>query len=314
MDIPTSSSQHNVAQKVIGFGEALLDIIVHRDGNSVALPGGSVLNSMVSLARSGVPVALISELGNDGPGKIIRFFLQKEGISTEFIQPIYNGQTALAFAALDDNRNASYTFYKQYPQVRCFERMPILNASQVLLFGSFYAIQAPLQATLHQILSIAIEAGSLLFYDPNIRSHSIHSNSEAMQIVKNHCSRAHIIRGSDEDFLHLFGTDDICELFELIQPSVCKLMVVSRAHKGVSAFNGVREFVFDVPKVDVVTTVGAGDAMNAGMINYWIKNSFELSDSRLSTPFQSIVIEEMIKSGIEMATAVCSSNENYISR
>lgn len=314
MDTPISNKTPAKFPSVIGFGEALVDVIVHNSGHSAVIPGGSVLNSIVSLARSGINTALITELGKDGPGSYISEFLQQEAVSTEFIQWLQNGKTALAFAKLDDRRNAAYSFYKQYPETRVFDHLPEMNSNQVFLFGSFYALQKELGFILNQLTDIAASSGALIFYDPNIRSHNIHFEEYTMPKVLNYCKKAHIVRGSDEDFINLFGTDKVTEIYQAIQPSACKLLVVTRAENSVSAFDGASEIVFDVPKISVVSTVGAGDAMNAGMIKFWIVNNYKINDAGFSSAFPHQVISGMIKSGLEYALSVCGSNENYISR
>ena len=62
------------------IGETVLDIIFSEGRPESAVPGGSMLNSAVSLARSGLKVELISEYGNDPPGDIIADFLQKNNV------------------------------------------------------------------------------------------------------------------------------------------------------------------------------------------------------------------------------------------
>ena len=63
-------------RKVIGIGETILDIIFREQQPTAAVPGGSVFNGIVSLARAGIPVQFISETGNDQVGKIILKFMQ----------------------------------------------------------------------------------------------------------------------------------------------------------------------------------------------------------------------------------------------
>ena len=46
-------------RKVIGIGETILDIIFRNGQPTAAVPGGSVFNGVVSLARAGVPVSFI---------------------------------------------------------------------------------------------------------------------------------------------------------------------------------------------------------------------------------------------------------------
>ena len=63
-------------RKVIGIGETILDIIFRNGQPTAAVPGGSVFNGIVSLARTGVPVSFISETGNDQVGNTILQFMQ----------------------------------------------------------------------------------------------------------------------------------------------------------------------------------------------------------------------------------------------
>ena len=70
-------------RKVIGIGETILDIIFRNGQPTAAVPGGSVFNGVVSLARAGVPVSFISETGNDRVGNTILQSMRDSGMSTE---------------------------------------------------------------------------------------------------------------------------------------------------------------------------------------------------------------------------------------
>ena len=63
-------------RKVIGIGETILDIIFRNGQPTAAVPGGSVFNGIMSLARTGIPVSFISETGNDRVGNTILQFMQ----------------------------------------------------------------------------------------------------------------------------------------------------------------------------------------------------------------------------------------------
>ena len=63
-------------RRVIGIGETVLDIIFKDDQPIGAVPGGSVFNSLISLGRSGVRAAFISETGHDRVGRRIISFLE----------------------------------------------------------------------------------------------------------------------------------------------------------------------------------------------------------------------------------------------
>ena len=105
-------------RKVFGIGETILDIIFRNDQPQKAVPGGSVFNGLISLGRLNVPVSFISELGNDRVGDMIRDFMEDNHITTEFVDRFPDGKSPISLAFLDDDKNANYIFYKDYPAQR----------------------------------------------------------------------------------------------------------------------------------------------------------------------------------------------------
>ena len=105
-------------RKVFGIGETILDIIFRNDKPQKAVPGGSVFNGLISLGRLNVPVSFISELGNDRVGDMIRDFMEDNHITTEFVDRFPDGKSPISLAFLDDDKNANYIFYKDYPAQR----------------------------------------------------------------------------------------------------------------------------------------------------------------------------------------------------
>ncbi len=106
------------------LGESLMDIITSIDGNTIAKPGGSLLNVSVSLSRAGKDVSLISEIGDDETGSQLIRFLHENGVNTDFITIYKNNQTSKALALLDENSKPSYTFQKAYPVIRSLANPP----------------------------------------------------------------------------------------------------------------------------------------------------------------------------------------------
>ena len=72
-------------RRVIGIGETILDILFKNNQPTVAVPGGSVFNGLVSLGRAGANVTFISEVGGDRVGDIILNFMKDNGISTDSV-------------------------------------------------------------------------------------------------------------------------------------------------------------------------------------------------------------------------------------
>ena len=121
-------------RKVIGIGETILDIIFRNDRPYAAVPGGSVFNGLVSLGRLGVDVLFISELGNDHVGNILQRFMRDNHISTQYLDCFPDGKSPISLAFLDEKQNASYLFYKDYPEQRLEVPLPPINEDDIFIF------------------------------------------------------------------------------------------------------------------------------------------------------------------------------------
>lgn len=97
-------------RKVIGIGETILDIIFRNGQPTAAVPGGSVFNGVVSLARAGVPVSFISETGNDRVGNTILQSMRDSGMSTDYVNVFPDGKSPVSLAYLNENGDAEYIF------------------------------------------------------------------------------------------------------------------------------------------------------------------------------------------------------------
>ena len=57
---------------VLVVGESLVDVVVPTSGETVRRPGGSPMNVAVGLARLEVPTRLVTRLGDDADGRLVR--------------------------------------------------------------------------------------------------------------------------------------------------------------------------------------------------------------------------------------------------
>jgi fructokinase len=93
-------------RKIYGIGETVFDIIFKDGSPQAGKAGGSMLNSVVSMGRAGLPVSFISEFAVDKVGDLIAKFLVENGVDTSFVNRYSDGNTTLALAFLDENNDA----------------------------------------------------------------------------------------------------------------------------------------------------------------------------------------------------------------
>ncbi|WP_068472830.1 PfkB family carbohydrate kinase [Saccharicrinis aurantiacus] len=294
--------------RVFGLGETVYDIIFKDGTPQAAKPGGSVLNSMISLARMGVETYFISELGNDNISEIIISFLNKNGVSTQYIQQHNNGQSAVAMAFLNENNDASYEFYKNYPKTRLDIELPDFREGDILLYGSSYAIDKNIRKQVKSIINRAKSAGATIMYDPNYRQKDGANDSERILFVKENLLSADIIRGSNEDFLNILNARDIIESHQNTNPN-CHLFIYTKNALGIDAIFNDNSKSYLSDKITPISTIGAGDNFNAGIIYSIIQ--LGLLKNNIST-INDKQVDYIISNAKQFSSAVCMSMDNYI--
>ena len=292
-------------------GEILLDLILEPSETLSAVAGGSQVNMAMNLAKSGKQVTMIGILGKDGPAELILKRLKSSGVDTSLILPEAAYKTGLAFASIDHEGKAVFDIYKSEIPATAFQiSTPVLDEQCVVSFGSLAALNPAWQSFLFPFITNARASGSLVFYDPNIRCGF--SREQEVDTVIGNMQRAHIIRGSDEDFETVFGYSNIAEVAKKASLSDGQLLIITRGSKATEYFYKGNVITFPVPALsDIKSTVGAGDAFNAGFLAAW--SNFNLSTKRLQDGIPAEILAILIGTGVSFARDVCQSSGNQIS-
>jgi fructokinase len=298
-----------MARNIYTIGETLFDIIFKNGQPQAGKAGGAMLNSSVSLGRIGLPVHLISEYGDDDIGRIIDAFLKGNGVSTLFADHFREGSTALAIAVLNEKNDASYTFYKNYPARRLEMEFPRIRKDDIILCGSIYAVTREIREKFVSFVKNAAANRAVVLYDPNFRKAHASELDELRPMIVENIQMASIIRGSDEDFQNIFGTASPDKAWDVIR-NYCNCMVYTASSEGVFVRTTDFSGRFPVKRINPVSTIGAGDNFNAGMIAAIYK--YEISGDKLVIMGEDMW-SKVISSGVDFASDVCMSYENYIS-
>jgi fructokinase len=296
-------------RKIYGIGETVYDIIFKNGAPQAAKPGGSVLNALVSLGRSGLPVSFISEYGSDRVGLLIDSFLNDNGVTTSTAYHYNDANTSLALAFLDENNNAQYTFFKDFPEKRLDIDFPVARPEDILLCGSFYAVWSEIRSKFWKFVSDSNEKGALVIYDPNFRKSHASELDKLRPLILDNMRMATIVRGSDEDFREIFGAADADEAWSIVS-KYSKCMVYTASSEAVFVRSNLFSGRFPVKKIKPVSTIGAGDNFNAGMIASIYRNGISRNDIPVMGEDQW---KKIIESGVAFASEVCLSYDNYIS-
>ena len=296
-------------RKVFGIGETILDIIFRNDQPQKAVPGGSVFNGLISLGRLNVPVSFISELGNDRVGDMIRDFMEDNHITTEFVDRFPDGKSPISLAFLDDDKNANYIFYKDYPKQRLDVLFPKLEEDDIVMIGSYYALNPVLREKILELLDQAREKKAIIYYDPNFRSsHKNEAMKLAPTIIEN-LEYADIVRGSLEDFFYMYGMQDADKIYKDKIKFYCPRFICTAGGEKVSLRTNLVNKDYPIEPLQAVSTIGAGDNFNAGLIYGLLKYDVRYRDLN---NLNEEIWDKIIQCGKDFAAEVCRSFSNSV--
>ena len=296
-------------RKIFGIGETIYDILFREGTPVAAVPGGSVFNGLISLGRAGLDCTFITEIGADQVGQNILAFMQENGINTDYVSCYQGKKTAISLAFLDDKGDAHYSFYKDYPNNRLDFEMPLIQANDIVAFGAYFALNPVLQDKVKPFLNYAKKQGAILYYDLNFRDNHAHEVESLRETFKENFAIADIVRGSHEDFINVYGHDDCKKIYDEIS-EYCPRFICTRGKDGVLVVDHGRKYSFSSRSIVPVSTIGAGDNFNAGILYGLVKEGIGRDNLDYITQDEW---SRMIGYGIEFGTEVCMSTSNYVS-
>lgn len=309
-------------RKIIGIGETVLDVIFRNDQPKSATPGGSTFNSMISLGRvvrkacPEVKILMVTEVGDDHIGQMVTSFMEENGVGTEAVTRNPGTQTHVSMAFLDDDNNAQYEFYKDHASASLSpEKVSSVKFSKgdIVLFGSFFAINPKIRSFTKALLEAAREAGATIYYDINFRKSHIHEIPMIMDNIIENCRLSDFVRGSDEDFGYLFGTTDPDRIYSEHIAELCPNFICTCGSRPVHVFMPGYHGIFAVPEVETVSTIGAGDNFNAGFLFGLLREGrSENGEKNPSGVLSAAVLPELINLACRFSANVCTSLGNNV--
>jgi len=250
-----------VSARALVIGEALIDI-VERDG--VALGehvGGSPLNVAIGLGRLGRDVDFLTHIGRDDRGKRIVDYVEASGV--QLVSGSTDAQrTPTALARLDAGGAANYVFDIEWALSGTAEVAPPLVAHT----GSIAAFLDPGCLATAALLD-AYRPSATISYDPNVRPALISDHEQARTRIERLVERADVVKASDEDLNWIdpnHASERVAETWLGLGPSIVAVTMGGQGAFAMCAAGTVR--VPALP-VEVVDTVGAGDAFMTGLID-----------------------------------------------
>jgi fructokinase len=252
-------------------GEALVDLVSTDGWHFTAHAGGSPANVAVGLARLGAPASLLARLSKDPFGRLVRAHLLDNGVDGRDLVEATEA-TTLAIATVDAAGSATYEFYVEGTADWQWtdDELPDLLPDDVdaIHTGSIVLELAPGAARVEALLGREHERGEVtVSYDPNVRLGRRRSRSDGLAAVERVVALADVVKVSSDDLDWLLpdvACEDVACRWLGLGPA---LVVVTLGAAGALALGrGAEEVRISPRQIDVVDTVGAGDAFTSGLL------------------------------------------------
>jgi fructokinase len=292
--------------RALVVGEALIDLIVDPSGNITAVPGGGPFNTCRAIARLGGDVTFGGRISDDVFGRQIGALLTGDAVDMALpSRPAL--LTTLALAELDDAGAATYRFYTEGTAAPAVEpgELDVDDQISIVSIGTLGLVLEPL-ATAAEDLVGTLPADTLLFLDPNCRPLTVEDPAAYRARVFRIVERADVVKVSGDDLDYLFPDLDHRSAVQHLLDLGARLVLFTNGADSVVALTSGWQIERVVPPIEVVDSVGAGDAFGGAFIAYWLRYALDRDSLADSALVQAAVDQSITVAGVTCQRAGAS--------
>jgi fructokinase len=264
-------------RKILCFGEALIDFLNtgHTPQGPLNLavfcqyPGGAPANAAVAVARLGGRAYFAGQVGQDMFGNFLRDALVAYGVDTNFLLQHPTASTALAFVALDDKGERSFSFHRHQTADVILRSDQVsdlwFSGDTILHFCSNTLTTADIASCTTTVVSKAKAAGNLVSFDVNLRHNLWASGQADRSLVNQLVTQADLVKFSRDELEYLAQGQTEAYIQHCLAQG-CQLLLVTDGAKTIEYFTQTSSGLITPPKVQAVDTTAGGDAFIGGFL------------------------------------------------
>ena len=264
---------------VVG-GEALVDLVAGGGGELDAHLGGGPFNCARTLGRLEQPVAYLGRISNDRFGTQLREQLEVDGVSLDLVVETDN-PTTLALAELDERGAATYRFYVEGTSVPGLTPEAALAALpervEMVHVGTLGLVYEPTAAALEAVVE-KVAGQALVMVDLNIRPLAVPDPDGYRARLARLMPRTDVVKASDDDLSWLDPERGEVEAARALLDGGPTVVLLTRGGAGVTVVTADGETDVPALQVEVVDTIGAGDAFGGGFLAWWRRSGLAVED------------------------------------
>jgi 5-dehydro-2-deoxygluconokinase len=232
--------------------------------------GGSSANMAVGLARLGARVGIAAALGNDALSQFLVDFLRAEGVDTSHVQIAPGYLPSLAITEVTPPDRFPQVFYRREPvdtRVDLDEAgLAYLASGRMFITNGTSLCASPSRESTYLAIERAHRAGCRVVLDVDYRSMSWRRPEEAGLAVRLALPFVDVLIGNDLELKLVAGATTLEGAVETLRTARLPMLVSKLGDQGTRVWLG-EESVFLPPyRVEVVSTIGAGDGFASGFL------------------------------------------------
>lgn len=258
-----------MTQGFVVCGEALIDLVPSPEGGTYsARAGGSSANVAVGLGRLGTQVSLIARLAGDPFGRLLREHLSASDVDLAMAVPADQPST-LAVVSLDPHGKAEYAFYIDGAADggwRPGDLPAVLPGGATLHLSGSLALSVPSMGDALEALLRREQGRRLLAFDPNVRPMIAQDEAALRARLDRWLGLVDIVKVSSDDLRWIAPGVTVADLAARWRGLGPMLVVVTLGEQGAYALGPAGPVSLPAAPVEVVDTVGAGDAFTSGLL------------------------------------------------
>jgi len=262
-------------------GEALIDLVIDASGAVTAVPGGAPFNVARIIARLGGDCQYVGRLSDDGFGDQLRGSLEEARVRIAVPDPT-PAPTTLAIARLDALGVAEYKFYLERTSAGELTTADVpaetLDGSSAIALGGLGLLIEPTASSLIALIHHR-PPGATILLDPNCRPAAVTDLPAYREMIDTVVRQVDVVKASTDDLRLLRPADTPIRAARSLLDLGPAAVLVTDGAAPATVLTESGEWSLSVPVVEVVDTIGAGDAFVAGFLTWWTAHALNQHDA-----------------------------------